>query len=154
MERTDPMEDGFNATARTHQVVRTSPKGSGQKFIGRCALCGKTGLPADAALEPCDNPAGVTVGGSILDAIAPRPTTSDEWEAVANFLWRLLDNIDTASDMAKDNDKAYRDYVEREQRKRFEVGSTDGYEVRFSAEKFKDHSGGPNPTPQEGNDNG
>lgn len=51
---------------------------------------------------------------------------SDE---AAQFLWSLLDDIDTASDIAKGDDKAYREMVERIQRRRFEVGSTDGYTV-------------------------
>lgn len=52
-------------------------------------------------------------------------------EAAAQFLWKLLDDIDTVSDMAKGDDKAYRAAVERIQRRRFEVGSTDGYVVTF-----------------------
>jgi hypothetical protein len=51
--------------------------------------------------------------------------------AAADFLFSLLDDIDTASDMAKGNDKAYRSMVERIQRRRFEVASTDGYVVKF-----------------------
>jgi len=156
------MSDEFDETATTHVVIRTSPKGPGMPFVGRCARCGQTGLAADTALEPCDNPNGATVGGNILLAIegaeptAPYvhhwsedfvrgPQSSDEWEFIAQFLWRLLDNIDTASDMAKDNDKAYREFVEQEQRKRFKVGSTDGHVVKFSAEAFKDKSSGPKP---------
>jgi hypothetical protein len=54
-------------------------------------------------------------------------------EEVSQFLWLLLDDIDTASDIAKGNDKAYRELVERIQRRRFEVGSTDGYTVTFEA---------------------
>jgi hypothetical protein len=53
----------------------------------------------------------------------------------AQFLWKLLDDIDTAGDIAKADDKAYREMVERIQRRRFEVGSTDGYTVTFVADK-------------------
>ena len=57
----------------------------------------------------------------------------------AEFLWALLDDIDTASDRAKADDAAYRQIVERIQRRRFEVGTTDGYSVTFL----------PTPTPKE-----
>ena len=56
---------------KTHLVVRTSPKGPGQKFIGTCALCGQTGLKAADALSPCPNPDGVTKDGVLLAAIDP-----------------------------------------------------------------------------------
>ena len=50
-------------------------------------------------------------------------------EEIAQFLFGLLDDIDTASDRAKGDDKAYREIVERIQRRRFEVATTDGYTV-------------------------
>lgn len=52
----------------------------------------------------------------------------------AVFLWSLLDDIDTVSDAVKSDDKHYRLLVERIQRRRFEVGSTDGYTITFYAE--------------------
>lgn len=52
------------------------------------------------------------------------------------FLWSLLDNIDTADDMAKDNDKAYREIVQNLQKRRWETGiKTDGYQLDLSAIK-------------------
>jgi len=45
------------------------------------------------------------------------------------YLWDLLDDIDTADDIAKDNDKLYRDLVRKESRKRFNVCTTDGYKL-------------------------
>lgn len=45
------------------------------------------------------------------------------------FLWGLLDDIDTVSDMAKSNDKAYRNAVEKIQLKRQQVAESDGYEI-------------------------
>lgn len=54
-----------------------------------------------------------------------------DFEKAAQFLWGLLDDIDTAGDRAKGDDKAYRQIVERLQRRRFEVGSTDGFVVQF-----------------------
>lgn len=56
-------------------------------------------------------------------------------EKTAQFLWSLLDDIDTVSDIAKSNDKVYRAAVERIQRRRFEVGSTDGYIVTFHSRR-------------------
>lgn len=48
------------------------------------------------------------------------------------FLWGLLDDIDTASDMAKNNDSYYRRIVETLQRKRNEVGeSLDGQTITW-----------------------
>lgn len=54
-------------------------------------------------------------------------------ETAAQYLWKLLDDIDTAGDIAKADDQIYRQIAERLQRKRFAVGSTDGYSVQFHA---------------------
>ena len=61
----------------------------------------------------------------------PEADQVTDWRAVALFLWDRLDDIDTMDDMAKGNDQAYRARVQRLQRRRFEVGITDGHEVRF-----------------------
>ena len=61
----------------------------------------------------------------------------DEWREVALYLFYLLDDIDTASDIAKGNDKLYREYVDSLCRKRFEVADTDGYSVSFKKRKSK-----------------
>lgn len=50
----------------------------------------------------------------------------------AGFLFGLLDDIDSASDQAKGNDVAYRRWVMALQKRRFEVATTDGYEVTFT----------------------
>lgn len=44
-------------------------------------------------------------------------------EEIAQFLFGLLDDIDTAGDIARADDKLYRELVEKIQRKRFEVGT-------------------------------
>lgn len=49
---------------------------------------------------------------------------------IAMFLFDILDDIDTASDEAKDNHNWYRLRVEHLHRKRFEVMETDGYTVK------------------------
>lgn len=45
------------------------------------------------------------------------------------FLWKLLDDIDTASDIAKGNDALYRKLVEARQKKRHERITSDGYSL-------------------------
>ena len=57
---------------------------------------------------------------------------------VAQYLYGLLDDIDTASDMAKSNDVAYRNIVEKLQSKKGEVvESCDGYAVVFRPLKLE-----------------
>jgi len=58
---------------RYHSVERTSPKGPGSPFIGRCTLCGKSNLPASAALEECENVRGLSSDETLLEAIEPPP---------------------------------------------------------------------------------
>ena len=56
--------------------------------------------------------------------------TYNEIHAVAQYLYRLLDDIDTATDMAKSDDMAYRSIVERIQAKKGAVvAECDGYTV-------------------------
>lgn len=44
------------------------------------------------------------------------------------FLWQIIDDIDTYGDMAKSDDKAFRAMVERRQKDRWKTGiTTDGY---------------------------
>lgn len=54
--------------ARQHALLRTSPKG--QDFVGRCMNCGATDVTwEEFCTKECPNPAGVTQGQSVLDAI-------------------------------------------------------------------------------------
>lgn len=55
--------------ARYHAIERTSPKGPGQKYIGTCWQCGKTGLTLADASEPCENIAGLTESESLIMAM-------------------------------------------------------------------------------------
>jgi hypothetical protein len=50
---------------------------------------------------------------------------------IAEFLFKLLDDIDTAGDIAKGDDRAFRKMVETVHRRRFEVAETDGHVVTF-----------------------
>lgn len=62
---------------QTHVLERTSPFGG--PFVGRCVLCGKSGLPSSAALAMCENPGLVTEDEALIAAIEgpakeePRP---------------------------------------------------------------------------------
>ena len=59
----------FNGPAKHHALKRTNPKGPGIPFIGRCILCGATGLCAGAALEACKNPKQITQEQALLEVI-------------------------------------------------------------------------------------
>jgi hypothetical protein len=51
--------------------------------------------------------------------------------AAADYLFGLLDDIDTLDDACRSDDAAFREAVRQVQRRRFEVASTDGYSVTF-----------------------
>ena len=58
--------------------------------------------------------------------------TYDEMHEVAQYLYQLLDDIDTAGDMAKADDTLYRKIVERTQTKKGAVvAECDGYTVKL-----------------------
>lgn len=52
-------------------------------------------------------------------------------EGKAEFLFGLLDDIDTLDDACKNDDKAFREKVYKIQQRRYEVASTDGYEISW-----------------------
>lgn len=54
------------------------------------------------------------------------------WEEIAKSLFTILDDIDTADDLAKDNESLYRNLVRRHHRDRFKFATTDGYSVNFN----------------------
>jgi hypothetical protein len=47
------------------------------------------------------------------------------------FLWDLLDDIDTLDDACRADDSAFRAAVRKLQKRRFEISSSDGYSVKF-----------------------
>lgn len=61
------MQSVNEGEARHHAIERTSPKGG--PFVGTCMLCGKTGLPASAALERCENQRGLSSDDAVIAAI-------------------------------------------------------------------------------------
>jgi hypothetical protein len=51
-------------------------------------------------------------------------------DQIIEHLWAIIDDIDSASDMAKADDTLYRGIVEKLQAKRWETGvTTDGYSI-------------------------
>ena len=56
-------------------------------------------------------------------------TDAHKLQRLVEHLWQIIDNIDTASDVAKDNDKLYMEIVHKWQKKRHEYVKTDGYEL-------------------------
>lgn len=54
-----------------------------------------------------------------------------DWKSIAYALYGLLDDIDTAGDMAKDNDKLYRSLVKRAHEKRHQFAISDGYSLTW-----------------------
>lgn len=58
--------------------------------------------------------------------------TNEEMHEVVQYLYKLLDDIDTCGDIAKNNDKLYRTMVEKIQSfKGLVVEDCDGYTVTF-----------------------
>ncbi len=54
----------------------------------------------------------------------------------AEFLFSLLDDIDSVGDVVRTDDKAYREVVERIHKRRYEVASTDGYSIFWDRRKI------------------
>ena len=52
---------------------------------------------------------------------------------IIEYLWQIIDDIDTASDQAKGNNEAYLNMVEKLQNKRWKTGiTTNGYTLDLS----------------------
>lgn len=54
---------------------------------------------------------------------------------IMEFLWKLLDDIDTMRDAAKNDDAGFIRAVERIQNKRWEVATSDGYTLKFISDQ-------------------
>ena len=67
----------------------------------------------------------------IQESKQPKRITREE---AIEFLWMIIDDIDSYSDLAKDNDKLYRTLVEERQGDRWGLPiTTDGYNLDISA---------------------
>lgn len=111
-----------------HAIHRTNQLG--EIFIGTCSLCGEENLPMEAMQTECANQRGITQDEALIETL-DRNAPEIDYKAHAEFLFQLLDDIDTAEDMAKANDKAFRNMVHKIHRKRFDVADTDGHSVTF-----------------------
>jgi hypothetical protein len=68
----------------------------------------------------------------MVDELRPGTSTTREAEllALVGALWQILDDIDTATDVAKGDDSGYRSMVEKIQDQRYDTGvNTDGYRI-------------------------
>ena len=70
-----------------------------------------------------------TFGICVSDMARDSANTIETLVGHVKFLWGLLDDIDAAGDMAKSNDKAYRNIVEGIHLKRQLVAESDGYDI-------------------------
>lgn len=59
------------------------------------------------------------------------------YKEAAEFLFDLLDEIDTADDAFKKDSESYRKFVQNVQARRFEVADTDGYAIRFKVKGYE-----------------
>jgi len=67
-----------------------------------------------------------------MNAGAGDPGPPRSWEEIANHLFQLLDDIDTASDLYKPEQTAFYRHVMGKANRRFEVASSDGFSVTFN----------------------
>lgn len=54
-----------------------------------------------------------------------------DYKLISNFLYQIIDNIDTLDDVAKDNHKVYRELVRGQIERAHEIATSDGYEIVF-----------------------
>jgi len=89
--------------------------------------------------NPCYCPNETTGNKSALSAGLGLPLDEekdpDKLRLMATMLWQLLDDIDTASDIAKSNDIFYRKMVEAVQKRRHQIITSDGYRLFLPEEK-------------------
>ena len=70
-------------------------------------------------------------------AKSEEPTKAIQYQIGIEYLWQIIDDIDTVSDIAKENDVVYRNMVEKLQKKRWNTGiTTDGYKLDFTKMKL------------------
>ena len=56
---------------------------------------------------------------------------SVDYKNICHALFEMLDDIDTADDIAKGNEKLYRNLVRTAHKRRFEYADTDGFNLAF-----------------------
>ena len=97
-----------------------------------------------ARIESFIGYAGPAVIRELLEERERLRAKAERLDLLALFLWALLDDIDTASDIAKGNDSFYRTRVEAIQKRRWKSGAEcNGYIVDFrtcTIEKIREAS--------------
>ena len=61
-----------------HAIERTSPKGPGQKFIGRCVKCGRDGLGLSAPFQDCPADDLMSDEAALLHLVEPPAPAAGE----------------------------------------------------------------------------
>lgn len=116
-----------------HSLNRTSPKDG--PFIGTCMKCGTEGLSLSDAQGECQNPANMSDGECLVASINDDHAPVERYhvdDPIIKTLWGIIDDIDTASDVAKGDNAAYRATVEALQAKRWSTGiTTDGVNIFY-----------------------
>ena len=54
---------------KMHAIERTSPKGTGQEFIGTCRLCGTPDLRFEDMNTECPNQRGLTEDEALIETL-------------------------------------------------------------------------------------
>lgn len=57
------------------------------------------------------------------------------WQRRAEVLWQLLDDIDTASDMFKDDYEGFAKYTWKKQQERYKILTSDGHRLYLPGEE-------------------
>jgi len=63
------------------------------------------------------------------------PHDAAAWKARAELLWQMLDDIETYGEIAKSDDRLYRNLVERKHQERYTVLASDGYRLYVPGEE-------------------
>jgi hypothetical protein len=61
----------------SHAILRTSPTGPGQQFIGRCTKCGEEGLKMGDALKDCPQDHLVSDAKALMDIIDQKEPSNE-----------------------------------------------------------------------------
>lgn len=128
----DELRDGLLSLVQDFECIsRVGFSGTLESYINYCFECGSLDTPPINAFLDILRQTGshIMVDGRKW----PFVSREAELEGVVKFLWGIIDDIDTISDVAKSNDVAYRNMVEKKQKTRWDCGiTTDGYELDLS----------------------
>lgn len=94
-----------------------------------------------AALKKADIGNGPNLYTETAEALTAAQAEIERLKEHRQFLWDLLDNIDTLDDACKEHDKSFRERAYRQQRRRYEISSSDGYTVTFKGDAPQEGKG-------------